>query len=103
MEREPSHDAASDSAGPQSDRESERSLSLGEEIANSISHGFGLLLAIAAVPILVSAAVRAGRAPFVVGVSVFGASMVLLYLASTLYHSITHEGAKRVARAFDHS
>ena len=49
-------------------------------------------------PILVVAAVRAGKASFVVGVSVFGASMVVLYLASTLYHSITHEGAKRVAR-----
>lgn len=81
----------------------ERSLSFGEELANSVSHGLGLVLAIAAVPILVVAAVRAGKAPFVVGVSVFAASMVMLYLASTLYHSITHEGAKRVARLFDHS
>ena len=81
----------------------ERSLTFGEEIANSISHGLGLILAIAAVPILVVAAVRAGKASFVVGVSVFGASMVVLYLASTLYHSITHEKAKRVARIFDHS
>jgi len=87
----------------QTDHQGERALSLGEEIANSISHGLGLLLAIAAVPILVVAAVRAGRASFVVGVSVFGASMVVLYLASTLYHSLTHERAKRVARLFDHS
>ena len=81
----------------------ERSLSVGEEIANSISHGFGLILAIVAVPILVLEAVRPGNAAFVVGVSVFGASMVFLYLASTLYHSISHERAKRVARLFDHS
>ena len=81
----------------------ERALSLGEEIANSISHGLGLLLAIAAVPILVVTSVRVGRTAFVVGVSVFGASMVILYLASTLYHSLTHERAKRVARVVDHS
>ncbi|HXM34950.1 MAG TPA: hemolysin III family protein [Pyrinomonadaceae bacterium] len=87
----------------ETDRGGERSLSLGEEIANSISHGLGLVLAIAAVPVLVVVAVRGGRASFVVGVSVFGASMVVLYLASTLYHSITHEGAKRVARVVDHS
>lgn len=86
----------------QPDHSDERELSLGEEIANSISHGLGLMLAIAAVPILVVAAARAGRASFVVGVSVFGASMVVLYLASTLYHSLTHGRAKRVARAFDH-
>jgi len=81
----------------------ERSLSFGEELANSVSHGLGLVLAIAAVPILVVAAMRVGKASFVVGVSVFAASMVMLYLASTLYHSITHERAKRVARLFDHS
>lgn len=85
------------------DPRGERSLSFGEEIANSISHGLGLVLAIAAVPVLAVTAVRAGKALFVVGVSVFGASMVVLYLASTLYHSLTHERAKRVARVFDHS
>lgn len=84
-------------------RSAERSLSIGEEVANSISHGIGLVLAIVAVPILVLEALRLGKAGFVVGVSVFGASMVLLYLASTLYHSISHERAKRVARLFDHS
>ena len=73
-----------------------------EEIANSISHGLGLVLAIAAVPILVLSAMRAGNVRFVVGVSVFGATMVLLYLASTLYHSVTHEAAKQLFRLFDH-
>ena len=86
-----------------SNHRGERSLSYGEELANSISHGLGLVLAIAAVPILVVAANRAGKTSFLVGVSVFAASMVLLYLASTLYHSITHPGLKRVARVFDHS
>jgi hemolysin III len=81
----------------------ERALSLREEVANSISHGLGLLLAIAAVPILVLSAMRIGSSGFIVGVSVFGGTMVFLYLASTLYHSVTHEGAKRFIRLFDHS
>lgn len=74
-----------------------------EEIANTISHGLGLVLALVAVPVLVLSAMRAGDARFLVGVSVFGATMVLLYLASTLYHSTTHEAAKQWFRLFDHT
>ena len=74
-----------------------------EEIANSVSHGLGLVLAVIAVPVLVLSAMRAGDVRFVIGVSVFGATMVLLYLASTLYHSITHEAAKQLFRLFDHT
>jgi len=78
-------------------------VGLREEIANSISHGLGLVLAIVAVPILVAAALRGGNVRFVVGVSVFGGTVVLLYLASTLYHSLTHETAKALCRVFDHT
>ena len=74
-----------------------------EEIANSISHGLGLVLALVAVPVLVLSAMRAGDMRFLFGVSVFGATMVLLYLASTLYHSTTHEAAKQLFRLFDHT
>ena len=74
-----------------------------EEIANSISHGLGLLLALAMVPVLVLSAMRIGRVSFIVGASVFGGTLVLLYLASTLYHSLTHERAKHFFRLFDHS
>jgi len=74
-----------------------------EEIANTISHGLGLVLALVALPVLVMSAMRAGDVRFLVGVSVFGATMVLLYLASTLYHSATHEAAKRTFRLFDHT
>ena len=74
-----------------------------EEIANSISHGLGLVLALVAVPVLVVSAMRAGDMRFLIGVSVFGATMVLLYLASTLYHSTTHEAAKQLFRLFDHT
>lgn len=78
-------------------------LSVGEEIANSISHGLGLILALIALPILVLSALEIGSTHFTVGVSVFGATMVLLYLASTLYHAVTHHEAKRFFRLFDHS
>ena len=78
-------------------------LSASEEIANSISHGLGLILAIVALPILVVSAMRVGSTHFMVGASVFGATMVLLYLASTLYHSVAHEQTKRLCRLFDHS
>ena len=74
-----------------------------EEIANSISHGLGLLLSLVALPVLVLAAIEMGNVRFLVGVSVFGGTMVLLYLASTLYHSITHETAKQLFRVFDHT
>jgi hemolysin III len=76
---------------------------IGEEIANSISHGAGLALAIAATPILIVAAVRYGTAWNTVGVSVFAASMISLYLASTLYHALTNDKAKRFFRILDHS
>ena len=74
-----------------------------EEVANSISHGLGLLLALVALPILVLTALDLGNVRFLVGVSVFGGTMVLLYLASTLYHSMTHETWKAVFRLFDHT
>ena len=83
--------------------QNERRPTVGEEIANSISHGIGLVLAIIATPILVIGAVRYGSMWNTVGVSVFAASMVTLYLASTLYHALTHDGAKRVFRLMDHS
>ena len=80
---------------------SERSQSIGEEIANSVSHGLGLLVAIAAVPFLVVAAREFGVAN-VVGVSVFGATMVLLYLTSTIYHALPPGRAKRIFMKLDH-
>ena len=81
----------------------ERRPTVGEEIANSLSHGAGLALAIAGTPVLIIAAVRYGTAWNTVGVSVFAASMIALYLASTLYHALTHDGAKRFFRVLDHS
>ena len=74
----------------------------GEEIANTISHGIGLALAIAATPILIAAAVRAGGVWSLVGASVFASAMLSLYFASTLYHALRHDRAKRFFRTLDH-
>jgi hemolysin III len=76
--------------------------SLREEIANGISHGLALILALVALPFLVLSASRAGSTHFTIGAAVFGVSMVVLYLASTLYHSLTHERAKHFFRQVDH-
>ncbi len=75
---------------------------LGEEIANSLSHGVGLLLAVAGLPILIINAMHAHSTAAVVGAAVFGASAVLLYLASTLYHAIPHPRIKAALRLLDH-
>src|SRR4030066_718686 len=81
----------------------ERTLSLGEEIANSVSHGVGLLAAVAAAPVLVLSAVQHGGGARIAGASVFAATMVLLYLTSTLYHALPRNRAKRVFQALDHA
>ena len=80
-----------------------RPQTLGEEIANCITHGAGLMASLAAVPVLVLAA--AGRQdPWqLVGGVVFGVTLVLLYLASTLYHALPVCRAKGVLRVLDHS
>ena len=79
-----------------------RPQSLGEEIANSISHGVGFLAAVAITPILIVAAIPSG-ATAIVGASIFGASMIILYLSSALYHAFPHSRTKRVFQIFDHS
>jgi hemolysin III len=81
----------------------ERTQTLGEEIANSVSHGIGLLAAVAAAPVLVLSAVQHDDAVRIVGASVFAATMVLLYLTSTLYHALPRNRAKRVFHVLDHA
>ena len=78
-------------------------LSLGEEIACSVSHGVALLASLVALPVLVVSALRQGDPWHVVAVSIFGATLVLLYAASTLYHAIRTQHAKRVLRVLDHA
>jgi hemolysin III len=80
-----------------------REQSRGEEVANSVSHGIGLIAAIIATPFLVAEAINRGDSAFIVGVSIFAATMVLLYLSSTLYHALSAGRAKRVFRIMEHS
>jgi hemolysin III len=81
----------------------ERPQSPGEEIANSVSHGLGLVATLTAFPILVVAASQRGGAAGIVGATVFATSMVLMYLASTLFHALPRCRAKRVFQVLDHS
>lgn len=76
---------------------------LGEEIANSVIHGVGIVLGIAGLGVLTAFASLHGDAWHIVGCSIFGAALILLYTTSTLYHSIPHPRAKAVMRTLDHS
>jgi len=80
----------------------DRPQSLGEEIANSISHGVGLIAALGASPFLIWVAASKGEALTIVAVSIFVTSMVLLYLSSMIYHCLPKNRAKGVFHIFDH-
>jgi hemolysin III len=80
-----------------------RQLSIAEEIVNSITHGIGVLLSIAALVILVVFAALHGNAWHIVSFTIFGVSLIVLYTASTLYHSFTGEKVKNIFARFDHA
>lgn len=75
----------------------------GEEIANSVTHGIGTGLAVAGLTLLVVLAAIYGDVWRVVSFSIYGSSLILLYLASTLYHSLQNPKVKRIFRVLDHS
>ncbi len=74
-----------------------------EELANSLSHGLGIVLSIAGLAVLTSFASLFGSVWHIVSCSIYGATQILLYTASTLYHSIPLERAKKWLRTLDHS
>ena len=74
-----------------------------EEIANSLTHGIGAVLAVAGLVVLVTFAARYGNAWHVVSCSVFGAALIVSFTTSTLYHSVRVGHIKRTLRALDHS
>lgn len=88
-----------DSQPPQADR----IKSLGEEIANAVSHGAGVIGFLVGTPFLVLAALRHGHPAGVVAVSVFAFSGILLYLSSTIYHALPNGRAKDAFEVLDHS
>jgi hemolysin III len=81
---------------------SEFSYTTGEEIAHAVSHGVGVLLSIAGLAILVAFASLYGNAWHIASSSIYGATLILLYTASTLYHGIPNPAVKRVLQRIDH-
>ena len=73
------------------------------ELANSVTHGLGAVLSVLALVLLVVLAALHGTARHVVGSAIFGATLVLLYTMSTLYHALRNPRAKRVFKILDHS
>ncbi len=82
---------------------SNRLYTKSEEIFNSVSHGIGALLSVAGMVVLIVLASRRGDIIGIVGFSIYGLTLLALYLSSTLYHSIVPVKAKRILRVFDHS
>ncbi len=80
-----------------------RLYTLGEEIVHSITHGVGVALSVAGLTLLLVLAILYGNAYQIVSFSIYGASLIFLYLASTLYHSFQHPRVKRVFKIIDHS
>lgn len=80
-----------------------RDQTLGEEIANALSHGLGFLLAVASLPILVHDAALRGGPANVVGASLFAGTAIVLYLVSTLYHALPAGAAKSWFNRLDHA
>ncbi len=81
----------------------EKRYTLGEEIFNSVTHGVGALLSVAGTVVLIVLAAKYNDAWAVVGSAIFGASLIILYTMSTLYHAITNDRAKAFFRIMDHN
>lgn len=81
---------------------SETLYTVGEEVAHSVTHGLGILAGIVGLAFLVGYAMKYGDGWVVAAVSIFGASIIIMYTASTLYHSVTQPKAKHYLRIFDH-
>jgi hemolysin III len=78
------------------------SYRFGEELAHSITHGVGIVLSITGLAVLVALASLRGGATRIATCAIYGTTLILLYVASTLYHSIPLPGVKRVLRVLDH-
>ena len=96
-------EASNTSASAVNKERNVREYTLGEEIANSITHGLGALLAVAAIPILVVRSLDDGGGIYLVAALVYALTMLLEYTMSTLYHAIAVEKAKKIFKILDHS
>lgn len=78
------------------------SYTLSEEIANAISHGFGALLSVAGLTLLLNHAMLLQDSSKIIGFSIYGSCLILLFLCSTLYHALSNVRAKRIFKMLDH-
>jgi hemolysin III len=81
----------------------DRVLTIGEEVANSITHGVGLIASLIAFPVLLVRAQSSSDSTAVVGATIFGATLILLYATSTVYHALPISKGKQLFRVLDHS
>ncbi len=84
------------------DVKKDRRQTVAEEVANSISHGIGALLAVVGTVVLISTALSRRSTIDLMSSILYGSSMILLYLMSTLYHAVTARNVKELFRTFDH-
>lgn len=82
-------------------QQTNKRYTIGEEIFNSVTHGVGVLIAIAFMILLIIKS--QGNTPLIIANIIYGVSLMLMFLSSTLYHAITNTKAKQVLRYFDHS
>ena len=78
------------------------SYSFGEELLNSVSHGLGLLLSVAGLTLMVVTANNSNNSNEMASAIVFGSSLIMLYLSSTLYHAVVNVNAKNYLKLLDH-
>ena len=76
--------------------------SLGEEIANAVSHGIGALLAVLGTVVLIVYASYNSSVSGIVSAAIYGFCLIFLYLMSTIYHAITNSTAKKIFQVLDH-
>ena len=81
----------------------DRVLTIGEEIANSVTHGVGLIASLVAFPVLLLRAQSSSDSTAVAGAAIFGATLILLYATSTVYHALPISKGKELFRVLDHS
>lgn len=80
----------------------EHTYSIGEEVANALTHGIGALLSVAAMTMMIMTSVQLGDGWKLASSIVYGISLVILFTSSTLYHSFQPESIKKVFQTFDH-
>jgi len=81
---------------------SKRAQTFKEELANSLTHGLGILFGIVAICLMISLSVISGGSIQILSTALFGSALLLMYTCSTLYHAVQHEKTKSLLRIFDH-